>query len=177
MIADDWSISHLITSIAGNTLHNFLSCRITIFLTLHNCLGYSLVTVVCTLHGGPGSHITQHFNNNNNNTFWSTNYVSQPNISDAGSRVPEIFQLSLTKDCHRETIVVICVVVPPKWWSHSKRDSKMAIVKILQPKVAYVNFLNMSEIQRDYRTVCLLLRPTSTGQPIKIQQEMACLST
>ncbi len=49
--------------------------------------------------------------------------------------------------------------------SYSKRGSKMAIVTVLRPKIAYD--ISVSEIQHDHRTVCLLLRPTFTDQPIK----------
>ncbi len=39
-------------------------------------------------------------------------------------------------------------------------------------KITYDNFLTVSEIQHDHRTVCLLLRPTFTDQPIKMQLEI-----
>ncbi len=75
------------------------------------------------------------------------------------------------KDWHRETIVVISVFVAPNWTnvSYSERGSKMAVVTVLRPKIAYDHFLTVSEIQHDHhRTVCLLLRSTFTDQPIKI---------
>ncbi len=39
-------------------------------------------------------------------------------------------------------------------------------------KITYDNFLKVSEIQHDLRTVCLLLRPTFTDQPIKMRYEI-----
>ncbi len=37
--------------------------------------------------------------------------------------------------------------------SYSERGSKTPIVTVLQPKIAYDNFLTVSEIQHDHRTV------------------------
>jgi len=51
--------------------------------------------------------------------------------------------------------------------SYSERGSKTAVFPALRPKIVYYHFLTVSEIQPDQRTVCLLLRPTSTVQPIK----------
>ncbi len=51
---------------------------------------------------------------------------------------------------------------------YSERGSKMAVATVLQPKIACDNFLTVSEIQHDHRTLCLLLQPMFSVQPIKI---------
>ncbi len=48
----------------------------------------------------------------------------------------------------------------------------MAIVTVLQPTLAYDNFLTVSEIQHDHHTVCLLLQAMFTDQPIKKRHEI-----
>ncbi len=57
--------------------------------------------------------------------------------------------------------------------SYNERGSKTAIVTVLQPKTAYGHFLTVPEIQHDHHTVCLLLQPMFTGQPIKMQHEIS----
>ncbi len=52
--------------------------------------------------------------------------------------------------------------------SYSERGSKTAVVTVLQPKIVYDKFQTVSENQHDHRTLCLLLRPTFSDQPIKI---------
>ncbi len=62
--------------------------------------------------------------------------------------------------------------------SYSEGGSKTAIVMVLWPNIAYNNFLMVSEIHHDHRTVCLLLWPTFTDQPIQMtwnQREMALI--
>ncbi len=41
--------------------------------------------------------------------------------------------------------------------SYSESGSKMAVVTVLRPKIAYYSFLKVLEIQHDHHTVCLLL--------------------
>ncbi len=48
--------------------------------------------------------------------------------------------------------------------------SKKAVVIVLWPKIPYDNFLTVLEIQHVHHTVCLLLRPRFTDQPIKMRQ-------
>ncbi len=58
------------------------------------------------------------------------------------------------KDWHYETIVIFMIVAynhSPV--SYSERGSKTAIVTVSWPKIAYDNFLTVSEIQHDHRTV------------------------
>ncbi len=70
-------------------------------------------------------------------------------------------------------------IVKQLWWflrlwllngrtlSYSERGSKTAFVTVLRLKIACDHFLTVSWIQHVHRTVCLLLRPTFTDQPIK----------
>jgi len=56
--------------------------------------------------------------------------------------------------------------------SYSERGLKMDVFSVLRQKIAYDHFLAVSEIQHDHLTVCLLLRPTSTDQPLKMRYEI-----
>ncbi len=51
--------------------------------------------------------------------------------------------------------------------SYADKGSKMAVITVLRPKIAYDHFLQFSEIQHDHRTECLQLRPTFTDRPKK----------
>ncbi len=59
------------------------------------------------------------------------------------------------KNWHCETIVAISVIMAPNRCSisYSERGSKTAVVTVLRPKIAYDNFLTVSEIQHDHQTV------------------------